>query len=135
MRRIWDVCFSAWLDMGFCERREGGLGSVAGCGCDYCMMVVERSYSVQNFCTNPGPFSMVCYKEIRHIASVFIKEILKPNPTHPFPFIPQSPTRPSCRGQKHPSTPPISAPTPSRTARGSHPCSSRPASPHSAAPP
>jgi len=29
------VCFSAWLDMGFCERREGGLGSVAGCGCDY----------------------------------------------------------------------------------------------------
>jgi len=37
------VCFRAWLDMGFCERREGGLGSVAGCGCDYCMMVVERS--------------------------------------------------------------------------------------------
>ncbi len=29
------MCFSAWLDMGFCERREGGLGSVAGCGCDY----------------------------------------------------------------------------------------------------
>ncbi len=37
------MCFRAWLDMGFCERREGGLGSVAGCGCDYCMMVVERS--------------------------------------------------------------------------------------------
>jgi len=52
------VCFRAWLDMGFCERREGGLGSVAGCGCDYCMMVVlvERSYSVQNFCTNPAHF-------------------------------------------------------------------------------
>ena len=38
-----DVCFRAWLNMGFCERREGGLGSVAGCGCDYCMMGVERS--------------------------------------------------------------------------------------------
>ncbi len=61
---FWNVCFRAWLNMGFCERREGGLGSVAGCGCDYCMMVVlvERSYSVQNFCTNPGRFSMVCYK-------------------------------------------------------------------------